>query len=196
MLNIIENKARSENRSIEIDAQYFEYSKAANPIAAKIISRIPYRNFPASIYAEARTQVIPLDLSLELGCAVPATGPGLLASFVRIIAGEKNFSVFTQHITNFYVIRGNGEAIQGQDHIPFTAGAFFALPGGITATLTAETDTALYYVNDSPLLSYLGVDSVLPRFQPTLYPAVRMNSELKKSLKKKMQGYAVVFRSC
>jgi len=97
MLNIIENKARSENRSIEIDAQYFEYSKAANPIAAKIISRIPYRNFPASIYAEARTQVIPLDLSLELGCAVPATGPGLLASFVRIIAGEKFLCLHSAH---------------------------------------------------------------------------------------------------
>ena len=33
------------------DAEYFEYSKAADPIGLKLISRVPYHNFPASLAA-------------------------------------------------------------------------------------------------------------------------------------------------
>lgn len=70
------------------DAQYFEYTKVANPIGAKLISRIPFQTFPASLYADGPTRVVALDLSQELACPSPATGPGLLASFVRILKGE------------------------------------------------------------------------------------------------------------
>ena len=33
----------------QVDAEYFEYSKAANPISANLISRIPYHSFPPAV---------------------------------------------------------------------------------------------------------------------------------------------------
>jgi hypothetical protein len=70
------------------NAEYFEYSKAADPIGLKIISRVPYHNFPASLYKDGPTRVVTLDLSKELGVDYPATGPGLLAHFVRVVRGS------------------------------------------------------------------------------------------------------------
>lgn len=43
----------------QIDAEYFEYSKAANPISANLITRIPYRSFPASLYDSGPSWVVP-----------------------------------------------------------------------------------------------------------------------------------------
>ena len=50
-------------RDVHRDAEYFEYSQAANPIGLKLISRVPYHDFPSSLYAEGPTRIIPLDLS-------------------------------------------------------------------------------------------------------------------------------------
>lgn len=71
-----------------LDAEYFEYSKAANPISANLITRIPYHSFPASLYDSGPSRVVPLDLSDALGCEGPATGPGLCANFIRLNAGD------------------------------------------------------------------------------------------------------------
>ena len=165
-------------RDVHRDAQYFEYSKAANPIGLKIISRVPYHNFPASLYEDGPTRIIPLDLSKDLGVDYPATGPGLLAHFVRVLAGEQQSlnPVATSQV--LYVLGGTGSITQGAHEIAYTKGTFMALPGGVLATIRADTDTALYYVNDSPLLSYLGVVDVRPRFDPTLYPAREANAKL------------------
>jgi gentisate 1,2-dioxygenase len=160
------------------DAQYFEYTKVANPIGAKLISKVPFKLFPASLYAEGPTRVVPLDLSAELKCPSPATGPSLLANFVRIVAGNdvRLDPLATSQV--FYVIRGSGAAVQGKHKVPFVKGSFFTLPGGIPAVIAADEDVALYYVSDAPLLTYLGATAVTPRFTPTLYPAVRAEQAL------------------
>jgi gentisate 1,2-dioxygenase len=163
---------------IHRDAEYFEYSKAADPIGLKLISPVPYHNFPASLYKDGPTRIIPLDLSKELDVDYPATGPGLLANFIRVVRGEQQDlnPVATSQL--LYVLAGNGTVAQGTHEIEFTKGAFVALPGGMPAVVRAETDTALYYVNDAPLLSYLGVGNVRPRFDPTLYPAREADAKL------------------
>src|SRR6202012_2187698 len=56
----------------------------------------------------------------------------------------------------------------------------FALPGGAAADLAANATARLYYVNDAPLLAYLGVSVARARFEPTLYPAARAEEELNK----------------
>jgi gentisate 1,2-dioxygenase len=180
MLDRTEAASLASDAGVTDDAQYFEYTKAANPIGAKLISRVPFKTFPAELYSDGPTRVVPLDLSTELGCPAPATGPGLIANFVRILAGDRiNLDpVATSQI--FYVIRGSGSAVQGEHKVPFTKGAFFSLPGGLESVTTADEDLAMYYVNDAPLLTYLGVDSVSPRFEPTLYPADRAEAELQK----------------
>src|SRR4051812_32893285 len=128
------------------DAEYFEYSKAADPIGLGLTSRVPYHDFPASLYKDGPTRIIPLDLSKELGVDYPATGPGLLAHFVRVVSGEQQSlnPVATSQL--LYVLTGTGKITQGAHEIAFTKGAFVALPGGLPAIVRAESDTALYYV--------------------------------------------------
>jgi gentisate 1,2-dioxygenase len=79
-----------------------------------------------------------------------------------------------------YVISGAGNVTQGAATFPFAQGDFFTLPGGEPASLSAGITATLYYVNDAPLLTYLGVKAVEPRFAATLYPAARAQAELKK----------------
>jgi hypothetical protein len=46
--------------------------------------------------------------------------------------------------------------------------------------LSANATATLYYVNDAPLLTYLGTTGVQARFAPTLYPAAQAQAELRK----------------
>jgi gentisate 1,2-dioxygenase len=70
--------------------------------------------------------------------------------------------------------------MQGATTFPFAQGDFFTLPGGAVAVLSADATATLYYVNDAPLLAYLGTTGVRARFEPTLYPAARAQAELRK----------------
>lgn len=162
------------------DAEYFEYTSSANPIGAKLISRVPYRSFPASLYDSGPTRIVPLDLSAELGCDYAATGPDLMANFVRIVAGEQLSVDPNATSLVFYVLEGAGSVAQRDSAFRFAQGDFFSLPGGAPATLSADSTARLYYVNDAPLLDYLGTRVANPRFEPTLYPAARAKEELDK----------------
>lgn len=163
---------------IERDAEYFEYTSSANPIGAGITPRIPYRNFAPDLYADGPSRVVPLDLSAELGCAGPATGPGLCAHFVRVRAGEQVALNELGTSRVLYAIAGAGRIRHGGQTLPFGAGDFIALPGDTASTLHAEQTASFYYVDDAPLLRYLGVQQVAPRFAPTRYPAARAEAEL------------------
>jgi gentisate 1,2-dioxygenase len=165
----------------EADAEYFEYSKAANPIAAQIISRVPYKTFPAVLCAAGDSRVIPLDLSQELGCEGPATGPGLTANFIRLNAGDHLTLQPNATSQVLYVIEGAGTLAYGATSLEWTKGCFIALPGLLATQLTASADTRCYYVHDEPLLRYLGVERSQDRFQPTLYPAHVANAKLREA---------------
>jgi len=169
-----------ETAAANQDAEYFEYTSSANPIGAKLISRVPFRNFPPSLYAEGATRVVPLDLSAELGCPSPATGPGLSANFLRINAGDALTLAPNATSQLCYVISGTGSVTQGETRFPFAKGDFFTLPGGDDTVLSANATATLYYVNDAPLLTYLGTTGVQARFAPTLYPAAQAQAELRK----------------
>ncbi len=162
------------------DAEYFEYTSSANPIGAKLISRVPYHSFHSELYDSGSTRIVPLDLSKDLGVDYPATGPGLLANFLRIEGGER-LSVNPNATSQvFYVLEGKGTVSQAESAFSFAEGDFFALPGGDEAVLAADATARIYYVNDGPLLNYLGTQVSRQRFQPTLYPADRAKEELKK----------------
>ena len=179
-----------ETATTSQDAEYFEYTSSANPIGAKLISRVPFRNFSPSLYAEGATRVVPLDLSAELGCPGPATGPGLSANFLRINAGDALTLAPNATSQVCYVISGNGSVKQGESRFAFAQGDFFTLPGGADAVLSADATATLYYVNDAPLLTYLGTTGVRARFAPTLYPAPRRRRNCVRSRKKPMRAAA------
>nr|WP_314487242.1 cupin [uncultured Pseudomonas sp.] len=165
----------------ERDAEYFEYSKAANPISAGLISRIPYQNFPSSLYDSGPSRVVPLDLSEALGCEGPATGPGLLASFIRLNAGDTLCLTPTATSQVLYVIAGKGSLEQGSYSFEWVKGCFIALPGMESVHLTASVDARFYYVHDEPLLRYLGVAPTRQPFSATLYPAEKANAKLREA---------------
>ena len=165
----------------QLDAEYFEYSKAANPISANLISRIPYQSFPASLCASGPSRVVPLDLSEALGCEGPATGPGLCANFMRLDHGDTLTLQPNATSQVFYVIAGEGSVVQGEYEIQWSKGCFIALPGLQAAHFCASQDARLYYVHDEPLLRYLGVTCSADRFAPTLYPAALANAKLREA---------------
>jgi gentisate 1,2-dioxygenase len=157
---------------------FYEYSSAANPIRASLTPQVPFHLFPASLYADGPSRVVPLDLSTALKCEGPATGPDLSANFVRLLNGDA--LTFKPNATSqvFYVIRGAGTVTIDRTALNWADGDFFTAPGGVDTILKATSDAALYYVNDEPLLRYLGVNVASPRFKPTLFSAARANAEL------------------
>ncbi len=162
------------------EAEYREYSKAADPISSGATPRIPNKVFSPELYATGSTRVEPLDLSKDLKTPYALTGPSLLANFVRINAGESLPTSADATSELFYVISGTGHTETEQGSIRWSEGDIFALPG-LAATHHADTEASFYMVNDSPLLAYLGVQKSESRFQPTLYPRGRILAELEKA---------------
>jgi gentisate 1,2-dioxygenase len=162
------------------DAQYFEYSKAADPLSGGSISRIPAAVFGAETYREGPTRVIPLDLSAELGVDGPATSPALLASFVRILAGEQLSTAPNATSELYYVLHGSGFSEVNAALVRWSKGDFVTLPAGSVSTHHADADTTMYWVTDEPLLRYLGVQATTPRFRPTKFARERAVAELQR----------------
>ncbi len=152
------------------DARFFEYSKAANPIGSGHTSKIPIRAFGRELYSDGPTQIVPLDLSHELGIAHgPATSPALVAHFVRIRAREHIATNPNATSQLYYVIGGRGFAAVNGRLVQWEKGDFMTLPAHSQATFYAHSDAALYWVHDEPLLRHLGVEAAEPRFNATKF---------------------------
>jgi gentisate 1,2-dioxygenase len=160
---------------------YYEYSQAADPLGAGLISPVPFADFPARLHEQGESGVVPFDLSAQLGCAGPATSPALCASFVHILPGESVTVRPNASSQVYYVMRGRGETRFGGDALAWSAGDLFTLPAGHDAVHDAADDAALYWVHDEPMVRYLGAKAVTPTFRPTLYPASRSRAELAKA---------------
>jgi gentisate 1,2-dioxygenase len=158
----------------EAGARFFEYTSAANPQ----IPQIPFVVFPSSLHRSGDTRVIPFDLSQQLGMRWPATSPNLMASFLHINPQETLDTQASATSQLFYVIRGSGKSSASFGSIDWSQGDLFVLPMGAEVDHRADTDAALYWVHDEPLLNYLGVQPGVPRFKPTLYRRERMFAEL------------------
>lgn len=164
------------------DALFYEYTEAADPIAAGLITEVPLVTFPSSLHEGGETRVVPLDLSEKLGCAGPATSPGLCASFVRVTPSRALELTPNASSQLFYVLRGKGKAVFDGALLPFGKGDVLTLPFGHAISLSAEEDATLYWIHDEPLLRYLGVTASKRTFEPTVYPDAALREELEKAL--------------
>ncbi|MGE3621614.1 MAG: cupin [Acidimicrobiia bacterium] len=161
------------------EAEYFEYTRAANPIGSGHTPRVPLARFPAALHRGAPTGLVPLDVSADLGIdRGPATSPGLLASFVRIRAGEEVATDGVATSEMWFVLEGSGRTAGEGGAVAWGAGDVLVRPGGTPAVHAADEDATLYHVTDEPLLRYLGVAPVEARFAPTRFPAERIRAEL------------------
>jgi gentisate 1,2-dioxygenase len=166
------------NANLTAEAQYFDYSSAANPLRQGLISGVPYRAFSPEFFADGPTRIQPLDLSDELGCAGPATSPALCANFIRIVRG----SIMTTAEASsqlFFVFTGSGRTDACGETIHWTAGDFLVLPAHGHALHSSDGEAGLYWVHDAPLLRYLGASPTVARFTPTFYEHSKAQEKLK-----------------
>jgi len=159
-------------------ALLFDYRQAANPVRPGLTEPIPYHQWSPELHASGPSGVIPLDLSAQLGAEGPATSPGLAAHFVRIAAGEGVKAAARATSSLFFVLYGSGRCRRGSASIDWQSGDLFVLPAGEDPLLQAERTSVLYWVNDAPLLRYLGVEPSRPRFEATHYPGSWLQREL------------------
>ncbi|MEV7968479.1 cupin domain-containing protein [Sphaerisporangium sp. NPDC088356] len=151
------------------NAVYFEYTRAANPIAKGVISQIPAQRFGAELYSSGPSRVVPLDVSRHLRVSSPATSPALCANFVRICSGDRLRTDVNASSQLFYVLSGRGETNVDGSMMPWEEGDFLTLPAGCGHEHMAYDDSILYWVHDEPLLRYLGAEASARRFEPTRY---------------------------
>ena len=167
-------------------ALLFDYRQAANPVRAGLTEPIPYCSWSPDLHRDGPSAILPLDLSLELGVAAPATSPGLAAHFIRIRSGEGVRATANATSSLFFVLSGSGvcrhRSNEGGEDIHWQQGDLFVLPSGCTPLLEASSTSVLYWVHDGPLLTYLGVSPSTPRFEATHYRAAWLRSELEKLL--------------
>ena len=160
------------------DARYFEYSRAADPVGAGTTPKVSMRQFAPELHQRAGTGVVQLDLSAELATSWPATSPALLASFVRVEAGEslETSAIATSQL--FHVISGSGSSRIGDRDLDWVRGDVIVVPLGQSILHHADSRAAMYWVTDEPLMRYLGVAPTEQRFETTLFPASRIRDEL------------------
>jgi len=164
-------------------AEFKEYMSAVNPPMPKI-AVIAYES---ALHKDGDTRIIPFDLSQQLETTYPATSPNLLASFLRIKTNDCLKTDANASSQLFYVIRGKGRTQMRHGTIEWKEGDLFTLPAVPDALHSADEDTAIYWVTDAPVLSYLGVAPNSERFEPVLYTKEHLTAELTK-VRKEAEG--------
>ena len=170
----VEQIQQAAQQQWEKDAQVKEYMSAVNPPMPKI----DVIDYPSAMHKGAATGVIPFDLSKQLETAYPATSPNLMANYLVINPGDTLKTDANATSQMFYVIRGKGRTQMKFGTMEWKEGDLFTLPAVPDALHTADEDTAIYWVNDTPVLSYLGVSADKARFEPVLYTKERLLKEL------------------
>ncbi len=135
-----------------------------------------------AVSADKASGVIELDSGAGLGSKRPATSPLMLASFVRIRAGDIVTVQERATGTIFYVCRGAGRSSWNAGALAWAQGDVFCLPGGASVEHSAgPEDCLLYAVSDRPALEFAGVRPVPwadAPVEPVRYPAARLAEQL------------------
>lgn len=163
--NILAKAEQLNNGDWSSRAEFHEYLSAANPD----MPTIDVVAFESALHESGETRIIPMDLSASLKTAYPATTPNLLASYLRICAGESLQTKAVASSEMFYVIRGSGQTETEWGTTSWSKGDLFVVPATEKANHTADEDTAIYWVSDSPVLQYLGVSPNKQQFEPVLF---------------------------
>lgn len=164
-------------QKIEEDVRIYEYTSAANPH----MPQVPVAALDSALHESGPTRVIPFDLSYRLHIDYPCTSPNLMAAFVRICADESVATEATATSQAFYVIRGKGKSACELGDITWEEGDLFVVPAcEKSISHSASADSAIYWVHDQPLLTYLGVKPNGKRFDVTLFRKDRLLAEVER----------------
>lgn len=151
----------------------YEYEKNVNPQ----LTTIPFyeRNIKDCNYG-----IDIIDFSDVFNVSYKSTTPNLLASFIRL---EKNGKIDLQNIQCnefnatshlFYVINGTASIFINNNEYEYNifAGDLFITPYFESLkilNINADEELLIYYINDSPLINYLGSKCAKKIFQTAVY---------------------------
>jgi gentisate 1,2-dioxygenase len=144
----------------------YEYESNVNPVMKSV--PIDSRNIRDVPYG-----ITPLDYSQHYNVHYPATSPNLLAHFIRLEGNGEVSETISSSSHFFYVIEGKGEISVDDSKWEVSQGDILIAPC-FRERLNVrngenEKELQIYYVNDSPLLRYLGSIPIAPTFQTAVY---------------------------
>lgn len=142
----------------------YEYEKNVNPK----MNEIPILS---KNYEDCNYGITSIDLSQLYNMEFEATSPNLLASFIKIKSYEKLSFQYNASSHLFYIINGNGKIIFDEKEFIISNGDIIILPHSsfIEIINLENNDLISYYINDSPLLNYIGVKPYKEIFQASIY---------------------------
>ena len=149
----------------------YEYEKNVNPL----LSNIPF--YEQNI-DDCKYGINMIDFSNIFNVSYKSTTPNLLASFIKLMKNDSidlnniqyNEMNATSHL--FYIINGNTSInIDHVDEKIVFSGDILITPcfSSLKITNIGEDDLQIYYINDSPLINYLGSKAEKKIFKPAIY---------------------------
>jgi len=137
-----------------------------------------------------------IDFSQIYNVGFKASSPNLLASFIKIQPNDSlkeleindKDSSFNSSSNLFYIMKGNCEIILNNsdndaDKFQLSCGDIFIAPFFSSIKIlnnNIDEDVFLYYINDSPLLNYLGTTATSRTFIPSVYSKEYLLNNLEK----------------
>ena len=145
----------------------YEYEKNVNPPMPQ--NPITQKNIDSCDYG-----ITVIDFSEVFRSEYKATSPNLLASFIKLessdeITVDSNLTNATSHL--FFIISGFCEMKIDDETHKVSNGDILISPmfRSITITNNGNVDLQIYYINDSPLINYLGNQPVKKIFKTAIY---------------------------
>ncbi len=148
-----------------------DYDKASNPN----MSEVPIKILS---FKQCNQPINFFNNSNELNLPYTATSPNLLASFLKIPANAKMNIDLICSSQMFYIIYGSGYLVTNYGNIHFNDGDLISAPYKDKQFIRVSKDTCIYWVNDNPLMQYMGVAPVRDIIPPLIYQKDAMELKL------------------
>jgi len=147
----------------------YEYEKNVNPTMTSI--PIEKKNINDCNYG-----ITFVNLSEVFNTSYKCTTPNLLASFIKIKKHECSIPFWNKSYINgsshlFYILQGSCEIIIDNEEVNLDVGDIMISPCFQTMLIknTGSDELQIYYINDSPLINYLGSIPIEKTFKIAKY---------------------------
>jgi len=157
----------------------YEYESNVNPLLAGV--PIVTKNISDSSFGLQW-----LDLSKIYAVEHSATSPNLLAGFIKlrkeehIVFSQSSDNSFNASSNFFYILSGVCSAEVDGEQCSMNSEDIFIFPRFEETKIfnSGETDVCIYYINDSPLINYLGSIAQKKLFKASLYSKAFLQEKL------------------
>jgi len=157
----------------------YEYENNVNPK----MNSIPIKN---KNIKDCDYGITFIDFSEVFNTTYKCTTPNLLASFIKIKKDESSTEFYNKSYTNgtshlFYVLQSDCQITIDNEEITLMSGDILVSPCFQTMQIKniGDNELQIYYINDSPLINYLGSTPVEKTFKIAKYSKEYLLKNLK-----------------